>query len=97
MHIFALRQCTDFVRVSYVYAGAGEARVVRAMFAAGWPRRSWSCLMFVVSKPRWPCRTIIPDLHLHWQRTLLSAHLSEPSLSECVRLCDAHKAYTYGM
>ena len=94
MHIFALRQCTDFVRVSYVYAGAGEARVVRAMFAAGRPRRS--CLVLVVSKPQWP-RCAVPDLHLHCQRTLSSAHLSELSISECVRLCDAHMAYTYGM
>ena len=36
----------------------------------------------VVSKPRWP---------RHPQS------ISESSVSECVRLCDAHMAYTYGM
>jgi len=58
------------------------------------PRR---CLVSVVSKPQWPRHAIIPDLHLHHQRTLSSTHLSESSISERVRLCDAHVAYTYGM
>ena len=52
------------------------------------PRRS--CLVFVVTKPRWPRCTVIPDLHLHCQRALSSTNLSELSISECVRLCDTH-------
>jgi len=59
------------------------------------PRRS--CLVLVVSKLRWHQRAIIPDLHLHHQRTLSSTHPSESSISECVRLCDAHMAHTNGM
>jgi len=68
MRIFASRQCAD-------YAGAGEARVARVTFAVG----KASCLVFVVSKPRWP--RCVRDL-------------SESSVSECVRLCEAHMAYT---
>ena len=49
--------------------------------------------MLVVSKLRWPRRTIVPNLHLHRQRMLSSTHLSESSISECVRLCDAHGLY----
>ena len=76
MRIFASRQCADYARASY--AGAGEARVARVTFAVG----EASCLVFVVSKPRWPrCAVVIRDL-------------SESSVSECVRLCDAHMAYT---
>jgi len=45
-----------------------------------------SCLVFVVSKPQWPCRTVVLDLHLHRQRTLSSPHLSQAYLnvSDCV-------------
>ena len=35
-----------------------------------------------------------PRPQSYCQRTLSSAHLSELSISECVRLCDAHVAYT---
>jgi len=38
MHIFALHQCTDYARVSYMYAGACEAHVARVTFSVG--RRS---------------------------------------------------------
>ena len=38
-----------------------------------------------VSKPRWPRRAVVHDQY------------PESSVSECVRLCDAHMAYTYGM
>jgi len=73
MRIFASRQCADYARTSY--AGAGEARVALVTFAVG----EASCLVFVVSKPRW--LRVVRDL-------------SESSVSECVRLCDAHMAYT---
>ena len=53
------------------------ARVICAMRVQ--VRRAWhvlrfavgeaSCLVFVVSKPRWPRCTVVPDLHLHRQRT----------------------------
>ena len=65
------------------YAGSGEARVARVKFSVG----EASCLVFVVSKPRWPRCAVVPDLHLHRQRT-------PSSVSECVRLCDAHMAYS---
>ena len=35
MRIFASRQCAEYARPSYNYAGAGEARVARVMFAVG--------------------------------------------------------------
>ena len=47
--------------------------------------RSLGSLVFVVSKPRWPRHAVIPDLHLHRQRTL-PTHLSELSISECVTI-----------
>ena len=74
MRIFASHQCADYARASY--AGAGEARMARVTFAVG----EASCLVFVVSKPRWP-RCVVRNL-------------SESSVSECVRLCDTHMAYT---
>ena len=46
-----------------------------------------SCLVFIVSKLQWPCHAIVPNLHLHLQRTPSSIHLSEG-----VRLCDTHMA-----
>jgi len=76
MRIFASRQCAD-------YAGAGEAHVARVTFAVG----EASCLMFVVSKPRWPRCTVVPDFHLRRQRTPSSAiYLSRAylSVSDCV-------------
>ena len=81
MRIFASRQCADYARASY--AGAGEARVARVTFAVG----EASCLVFVVSKPRWPRYAVVPDLHLHRQRTPSSAiYLSRAylSVSDCV-------------
>ena len=81
MRIFASRQCTDYARASY--AGAGKVCVARVTFAVG----EASCLVFVVSKPRWPHCTVIPNLHLHHQRTLSSAiYLSRAYLnvSDCV-------------
>ena len=59
---------------------------------AGLYRRS--CLVLVVSKPQWHRCAVVPDCHLHCQKTLSSTHLSESSISECVRLCDAHN---YGL
>jgi len=80
MCIFASRQCTDYVRASY--AGAGEARVAGVMFAVG----EASCLVFVVSKPRWPRCAVVPDLHLHRQRMPSAIYLSRAYLnvSDCV-------------
>jgi len=81
MRIFASRQCAAYARSPY--AGAGEARVARlVMFAVG--SLEASCLVFVVSKPRWPR---VPDLHLHRQKTPSSAiYLSRAYLnvSDCV-------------
>ena len=58
-----------------------------------WPRRS--CLVLVVSKMQWPRCAVVPDLHLHRQRTLSSTHLSRAYLN--VSDCVTHIAYTYGM
>ena len=63
MCIFASHQCADYVRASD--AGAGEVRVARVTFAVG----EASCLVFVVSKPRWPRCAVVPDLHLHRPRS----------------------------
>ena len=63
------------------YASAGEARVARVAFAVRveavcctWVVWCRSCLVFVpvVSKPQWPRRAVVLDLHLHRQRTLSS-------------------------
>ena len=81
MHIFASRQFADYARMSYV--GAGEALVARVTFSVG----EASCLVFVVSKPRWPHCAVIPNLHLHRQRMPLSAiYLSRAylNMSDCV-------------
>ena len=77
MRIMPRASAADYARASY--AGEVEARVAKCLL-------SLSSLVFVlVSKPRWPRRTVIPDLHLHRQRTP-SAHLSELSISECVTI-----------
>ena len=63
MRIFVLCQCADYVRASY--AGAGEAHVARVTFGEKFG---------VCTQAR--C-AIIPDLHLHRQRTPSSTSLSE--------------------
>ena len=73
-----------------------EVHMARVMFVVGLGEAVFFCVL-VVSKPRWPHRVVVPNLHLHRQRMLSSAHLSESSISECVWLCDAHMAYTYSM
>ena len=66
---YASRHCADYARASY--AGAASWRhawhVLRSIRCIA----SYS-LVFVVSKPRWPRRAVIPDLHLHRQRPLIS-------------------------
>jgi len=84
MRIFASCQCA---RVMWV-------QVRRVTFAVGRPRTRRSCLVLVVFEPQWPRCAVVPSHHLHRQGTLLSAHLSESSISECVRLCDVHN---YGL
>jgi len=70
MHIFASRHCAGYVCVSnmYMYAGAGEEHVACVTFAHMVCYRR-SCLLFVVSKPRWPHHAIVPDFHLHRKRS----------------------------
>ena len=89
MCIFASCQCADYVCVSY--AGAGAVCMACVTFTIG-NRRSY--LVFVVSKPQWSYCANVPDLHLHRQRTRSTTSIE---ISECVRLCDAHMAYTYGV
>jgi len=61
MRIFASRQCADYARASY--AGAGEARVARVTFCCIDNRLGEaSCLVFVLSKPRWPRCAVVPDI-----------------------------------
>jgi len=71
MRIFASRYCTDCTRVI-----CGCRWGVHAMCYVGCRLRR-GCLVFVASKPRWPHCAIVPGLHLHRQRTLSSAHLSD--------------------
>jgi len=74
MRIFASHQCADYVHMSYAgadyvhtsYAGADEGHMARYICC----RRS-----YVVSKPRWPQRAVIPYLHLHAQRMPSSASI----------------------
>ena len=47
----------DYAHASYMYVGAGEARVVRVGE------------LFVVSKLLWPRHAVVPDFHLHHQRS----------------------------
>ena len=89
-HLCLAPVCARHMRVQ-----VGEARMAHVTFAVG--RLGRSCLVLVVSEPQWPRLAVIPSLHLHRQRTLLSAHLSESSISECVRLCDAHNYGLYHM
>jgi len=92
MRIFASRQCADYARASY--AGAHEARVARVTFCCR-PREA-SCLVFVVFKPLYamaPLRRRSGPPSPSPKNTVVH-YLSESSVSECVRLCDAHMAYT---
>ena len=60
MLTFDLRQCTDYVhRCRWGTRGTCYVCCRR------------SCLVFVVSKLWWPCRAVIPNLHLHhpWSTT----------------------------
>jgi len=50
--------------------------------------------VFVLSKPRWPHCAVVPEFISIAKERL---HLSESSISECVRLCDVHMACTYGI
>jgi len=73
MCIFASCHCTDYARASYVGTGAGEAHV--------------ACVTFAVGGAVWPCRAIVPDLHLHRQRTPINyIYLSQSYLnvSDCL-------------
>ena len=82
-------------RASYV--GTSEVRMTRVTFAVGRPRTRRSCLVLVVSEPQWPHGAIVPSLYLRRQRMLSSAHLSELSISESVRLSYAHNYGLYHM
>ena len=62
------RLCARVIYSVYAVPGAGEARVAHVTFAVG--EAVWC---FVASKLRWPRCAIVPDLHLHHQRTPSSA------------------------
>ena len=88
MRIFALLQCTDYVRTSYMRVEV---------------RREWHLLRLVQEKLFGVCsiQAAMPPLHHHPRppspspKNTVVRDLSELSISECVRLCDAHMAYTY--
>ena len=66
MRIFASRQCADYARACHMRVQVRRAwHVLRLQL--------YSCSVFVVSKPRWPRCGVVPDLHLHRQRTPSSA------------------------
>jgi len=84
MRIFASRQCADYARALHMRVQVRRAWHVFT-FAEG--EATCSCLVFVVSKPRWPRCAVVPGLHLHSQRTPSSAiYLSRAylSVSDCV-------------
>ena len=68
-------------------ARAGEVRVAHVTFAVG---EAFGVCSIQTARPRY---AVVPDLHR--QRMPSSAIYLESSVSECVRLCDAHMAYTY--
>jgi len=81
MRIFASRQCADYAHACHM-----RVQVRCAWHVLRFAVREASCLVFVVSKPRWP-RAVVPDLHLHRQRTPSSViYLSRAYLnvSDCV-------------
>jgi len=86
--IFASRQCTDYVRTSFMYAGAGEVCMARVTFTVGPAREK----LFVVSKPQWHPRTVVPDLHLHRQ----SCRPRSSIWVEHIRMCQSVWR-TYGL
>ena len=69
--------------------------MARVTFAVGLGSRR-SCLVLVVSKPRWPRCAVVPNLHLHHQRTPSSVinyiYLNRAYLN--VSACVMH---TYGL
>ena len=88
MSIFASRQCADYARARHMLVLVRRVWHVLC-FAVG----EASCLVFVVSKPRWPpCRRPRPPSPS--PKNAVVRDLSESSVSECVRLCNAHMAYT---
>ena len=83
MRIFASCQCADYVHTSY--ADSGEACMACVTFAV--EAVSHNSPSAPSSRPPSPSSknaVIYNQLHVH---------LSESSISECVRLCDAHMAY----
>jgi len=82
MRIFASRQCADCVRAEN--AGAGEAHM--ACYVCEFAIEAvWCCSIQAAMAPSSPTSISITKEH----RTV-----SESSVSECVRLCDAHiKSY----
>ena len=57
------------MRVCHICICAGEVHVARVMWFARMVCCRRSCLLFVVSKLRWRHHAIVPDLHLHCQRS----------------------------
>ena len=74
MLTFDLRQCTDYVhRCRWGTRGTCYVCCRR------------SCLVFVVSKLWWPCRAVIPNLHLHHPWSTASIWVEHTWMCQSVR------------
>jgi len=69
--------------------------MARVMFALGLGEAVWYGVSSIQAVMAPLCRRPRPPSPL--PKNAVSAHLSESSISECVRLCDANMAYIYGM
>ena len=79
----ASRSCADYGRALYMRPGAGEARVARVTIAvrAVFSFRSIQAAMAPLPRPT--SASIVKE-------RCRPRSISESSVSECVRLCDAH-------
>ena len=83
MHIFASCQCADYARASYMRVQVRHAwHVLRLLLFGVCSIQAVLAPLRHRPRPPSPKNAVVRDL-------------SESSISECVRLCDAHMAYTY--
>ena len=80
-HLCLVPVCRLCARITY--AGAGEVRVACVTFAAVWCCSIQATMAPLRRRPRPPS-----------PKNAVVRDLSESSVSECVRLCDAHLAQT---
>ena len=85
---FASHQCADYARASY--AGVSEERVAHVMFAVGEEKLFSVCTGSIQIAMALPCCCLRPTSPQPKNTIVCNQlHLSESSISECVRLRDA--------